>query len=182
MIIRAATPADLPACLSLDSSYRASQVWQMRMQWGDVMADGEEGVFISFRPVRLPRAVLLTPPGSRERLEAGWLRRALNLVIEEEGTIYGYLGMEVRPGQRLGWVEVMAFAQGKSLQGWDIRLVQAALDWGRLHGLRAVVLETQARNTSAIALAQQLGFSFSGYHEQYYDAAEVALFFTYSLE
>lgn len=182
MIVRPATPADLPACLALDVSYRASQVWQMRVQRGDVMADGEEGIFVAFRPVRLPRPILLNPPGVKDRLAAGWQRRALNLVLEEESTIYGYLGVEVRAEQRLGWIEVLAFAQGKALRGWDARLLQTAIDWGRAHGLRAVVLETQARNTPLIALTQQLGFTFSGYHEQYYEAAEVALFFTFPLE
>lgn len=181
MIVRAATPADLTACLAVDASYRTNQVWQMRVQRGDVLADGEEGIFVSFCPVRLPRQVLLTPPGLAERLSAGWQRRALTLVLEEEQAIYGYLGLEVRADERLGWIDVLAVDPSKRQQGWEARLVQEAIAWARGHGLRAVVLETQARNAPMIALAQQLGFAFSGYHEQYYAEAEVALFFTFPL-
>jgi GNAT superfamily N-acetyltransferase len=182
MIIRSTTPADLHACLGVDASYRTGQVWQMRVQRGDVLAEGEEGLFVAFRPVRLPRPIVLTAPGLQERLAAGWQRRALTLVLEEDSTIYGYVGVGINPGQRMGWVEVMAVAPGKRRHGWGTRLMQEVTAWGRGHGLRAIVLETQARNAPAIAMAQKLGFAFSGYHEQYYEEGEVALFFTFPLE
>ncbi len=181
MIIRPAVPSDLPACLALDTSYRTGQVWQMRLQRGDVMAEGEEGVFISFRPVRLPRPITLTVPEIQERLSAGWQRRALMFVLEDNSDILGYLGVRINAGERLGWVDVLAVSPEKRQQGWASRLLQEALVWGRSHELRALVLETQARNAPAIAMAQKLGFSFSGYHEQYYEESEVALFFTFPL-
>ncbi len=182
MIIRPATPADLPACMAVDTSYQSHQVWQMRLQRGDVLAEGEEGLFVSFHPVRLPHPVLLTAPGIRERLAAGWQRRALTLVLEEGNAIYGYIGVEVRAGQRLGWVEALAVAPERRRQGWGSRLLQEAIRWGRTRNLRALILETPARNAPAIALALRLGFAFCGYHEQYYEEAEVALFFAFPLE
>lgn len=180
MIVRSATPADLTACLSIDTSYQSNQVWQMRLQRGDVLAEGEEGLFVVFRPMRLPRALALDVPGQKERLTAGWQRRALMLVAEVEGVVQGYVGVDTRAGQRLGWIDVLAIAPQKRRQGWATRLLREVFSWGQAHGLRALVLETQARNAPAIALAQRLGFAFSGYHEQYYEEAEVALFFTYA--
>lgn len=181
MIIRPATPADLPACLDIDISYHTTQVWQMRLQRGDVLAEGEEGLFIVFRPMRLPRPLALSVPGQKERLAAGWQRRALTLVTEVEGTVYGYAGVDTHTGQRLGWIDVLAIAPEKRRQGWATRLLREVIGWGQAHNLRALILETQARNAPAIALAQRLGFAFSGYHEQYYEEAEVALFFTFPL-
>ncbi len=182
MIIRPASPADLTACLALDSSYRTGQVWQMRLQRGDVLAEGEEGFFVSFHPVRLPRPIVLDVPGLQDRLTAGWQRRALTLVLEQDNAVCGCIGMDMNTGQRLGWVDVLVIAPAQRQRGWGTRLLQEAVGWGRSHELRAVVVETQARNAPAIALLQRMRFSFSGYHEQYYDAAEVALFFTLTLE
>lgn len=182
MIIRPAAPADLPACLAVDASYQTSQVWQMRVQRGDVMGEGEEGLFVAFRPVRLPHPVVLTPPGLKERLAGGWQRRTFTLVLEEDGVIYGYLGVQAPPGQLLGWIDIMAVTPAKRPEGWSTRLLEEAIAWGRAHGLRALVLETQARNAPVIALAQQVGFSFSGYHEQQYGEGEVALFFAFPLQ
>jgi GNAT superfamily N-acetyltransferase len=181
MIIRPAAPADLPACLAVDASYQTSQVWQMRVQRGDVMGEGEEGLFIAFRPTRLPRPIVLTPPGQKDRLAGGWQRRAFTLVLEDDGAICGYLGVQVSHGQQLGWIDVMAVTQAKRQEGWSRRLLEEAIAWGHVHGLRALVLETQARNAPAITLAQQLGFSFSGYHEQQYGEGDVALFFAFPL-
>ncbi len=182
MIVRPATPSDLSACQLIDTSYKTWQVWQMRMQRGDVMAEGEEGLFVGFRPVRLPRPIILTPPAFQERLTAGWQRRALTLVLDEESEVLGYIGVEVHQGQRLGWVDVMAVSPNKRRQGWGTQLIQDVLNWSRSRGLRALVLELQARNAPAITLALQLGFGFSGYHEQYYEESDVALFFTFPLE
>jgi ribosomal protein S18 acetylase RimI-like enzyme len=154
----------------------------MRLQQGDVLAEGEEGLFVSFRPVRLPRPIVLMVPGLQERLTAGWQRRAVNLVLEEGNTICGYIGMEVHSGQRLGWVDVLVVAPEWRQQGWGTRLLWEAASWGRAHGMRAIVVETQARNAPAIAMLQHMGFTFSGYHEQYYEASEVALFFTLTLK
>jgi len=182
VIIRPATPGDLTACLAVDASYRTNQVWQMRLQHGDVLAEGDEGLFVSFRPVRLPRPIVLGVPGLSERLTAGWQRRAVNLVLEEENTICGYVGMDVQTGQRLGWVDVLVVAPERRQQGWGTRLLREAATWGRAHGLRAIVVETQARNAPAIAMLQRMGFVFSGYHEQYYEESEVALFFTLVLK
>jgi ribosomal protein S18 acetylase RimI-like enzyme len=182
VIIRPAAPGDLTACLAVDASYRTHQVWQMRLQRGDVMAEGEDGLFVSFRPVRLPRPIVLVVPGLQDRLTAGWQRRALILVLEDENTLYGYVGVEVNPGQRLGWVDTLVVAPEKRQQGWGTRLLREVTTWGKGHGLRAVVVETQARNAPAIALLQRMGFSFSGYHEQYYEESEVALFFTLPLK
>lgn len=181
MIVRPAVPSDLAACLAVDISYRTEQVWQMRVQHGDYLGEGEEGLFVTFRPMRLPRLVVLTPPGLQKRLESGWQRRDLTLVLEEEDTLYGYLGLDVQAGHGLAWIDVMAVDSSKHGQGWDGRLLTEATSWARARGLRAVVMETQARNAPMIALVRQMGFRFSGYHEQYYQEAEVALFFTLPL-
>ena len=182
MIIRQATAADLPACQAVEASYKTTQVWQMRIQRETMMGSDEQGLLITFRPVRLPRPIVLTPPGFQDRLSAGWQHRALTLILEEEGTVYGYLGMDVHVAQRLAWVDVLVIDPGRRRQGWASRLLQEALDRAQAHNLRALVIETQARNSPAIAMVQRLGFAFSGYHEQFYREAEIALFFTFPLE
>ncbi len=181
MILRPATPADLLACMAVDASYRTQQAWQMRvLRGGGLGGEVEEAIQVTFRSVRLPRPAMLTPPNLKERLSAGWQRRDLTLVLEEAGLVQGYLGMEVRSGPPLGWIDLLVLAPEVRQQGWEERLVEEAIAWGQARGLRAIVLETQARNMPQITLAQQMGFAFSGYHEDQYDE-EVALFFTLPL-
>jgi len=182
VIIRPASPADLTGCLAVDGSYRSHQVWQMRLQRGDVLAEGEEGLFVSFRPVRLPRPIVLAVPGLHDRLTAGWQRRPLTLVLEQDNTIQGFIGVDVSSGQLLGWVDVLVIAPEQRQKGWGTRLLQEVVTWGKVHELRGIVVETQARNAPAIAMLQRMGFTFSGYHEQYYEESEVALFFTLPLK
>jgi len=60
-------------------------------------------------------------------------------------------------------------------------LVLTAGDWGAAQQQRRMVLESSFRNGPMIALADHLGFAFSGFHYGYYDDGDTALFFVLPL-
>jgi ribosomal protein S18 acetylase RimI-like enzyme len=174
MNIRPATLDDLEACLALDHSYLTERVWQM-----DVQGQGEQMV-VSFRTMRLPRAVHVSYPRQREALLADWHHRDCFLIADEP-EIAGYLTMAARDWQQTGWVADLVVAPEYRRRGVATQLLQAGKAWALQAGLRRMIVETQTRNYPAISLLQRLGFTFCGYNDRYYTNQDIAVFFALNL-
>lgn len=51
------------------------------------------------------------------------------------------------------------------------------MGWCRERGYTSLYMEMQSKNHAAICLARKLGFGFSGFSDQYYPDADIALFY-----
>ncbi len=177
MTIRPAELEDLKACLALDHSYLTEHVWQMDVHEGDGLVE------VTFRAMRLPRAVHVAYPRDREALLADWHRRDCFLVAtrEDEAQIVGYLTMAAHDWHKTGWVADLVVAPAHRRQGIATRLLRAGQEWARKAGLGRLMIETQTKNYPAIRLLERQRFAFCGYNDRYYANQDIALFFALSL-
>ncbi len=171
MQIRLATAGDLKSCLQLDRSYESDRVWQMN---AEVNPDGIE---VSFRFTRLPRPVTINRQPDGRWLRQSWERHECFLVAEHQGWVLGYLDMTVQAWHEAGWINQLIVGREYRRHGIAKSLLTAARAWAEQRGLRVLMLETEPKNHPAIQLFQQMGFSFCGYNDQFYDNEDIALFF-----
>lgn len=169
--IRPATSADLPSLLGLDHTYTSDTVWQMEVE-------GEEGKLgVSFRKIRLPRAVRVEYPRPVQALADDWSKRAGLLVATLNDELVGYISMKVDVLPATAWTTDLVVTRRLRRQGIGSGLVLAAQDWAVVHGCKRLVLEMQPKNHPAIQMANKLGFDFCGYNDRYYANHDIALFF-----
>ena len=89
-IIRSATAADLPHCLSFDPSFETDYVWQMDSRPQEGQID------VSFRTVRLPRPMKVAYPRDAKQLNAGWQACDAMLVADDNRSLVGYAALAKR--------------------------------------------------------------------------------------
>jgi GNAT superfamily N-acetyltransferase len=169
--IRPAVAADLPAMLAIEHIYSSDYVWQMEVQ------TEENQVAVTFREVRLPRAVRVEYPRSTQVLAEEWTRRSAFLAAVLGGEVVGYACIDLNLAPLTAWVTDLAVQRRLRRQGIGSALVLAAQDWGAEHHCRRLVLEMQPKNYPAIRMAQKLGLDLSGYNDHYYLNFDTALFF-----
>jgi ribosomal protein S18 acetylase RimI-like enzyme len=174
--VRPATSADLPALTALDHSYTTENVWQMETR------PEAEAVHVTFRQVRLPRSVRVSPPRDPHALAEAWNRRVCFLVAEEAGHLQGYLNLSLAGVPGTAWISELGVERRVRHMGVGSVLLAAALQWARANGLLRVVLETQSKNYPAICFAQKHGLVYCGYNDRYYPNQDVALFFGANLK
>lgn len=172
--IRPATSADLPLLTALDHSYSTESVWQMETR---PVEAGADTVAVTFRQVRLPRSVRVSPSRDPHALAEAWNRRVCFLVAEEAGHVQGYLNLTLAPVSGTAWIADLGVERRFRRMGVGSVLLAAALQWARGNALTRVVLETQSKNFPAISFAQKHGLTFCGYNDRYYPNQDVALFF-----
>lgn len=118
-----------------------------------------------FDPLRF-----LAPVAGTERGYAAFLRGMLDdpdavvIVAEQDGAIAGYVFAALEP---LSWKELrgpagfihdVAVADDARRSGIGTKLMNAAIDWLREHGVPRVILWSAAANEDAHALFHHLGF------------------------
>jgi len=176
MIIRLATnEEDVLACIALEHSYTADHAWQMDFQ------EHLDGVSVTFRSIRLPRAMRGRYPRSLDKLMDCWEQGEVILVAEDGDQIVGYLHLAVQESEGTAWVHNLAVAPRQRRRGIGTALLQSAADWLRQQNVGRLLLEMTTKNYPAIRFAQKLGFSFCGYNDRYYVSQDIALFFAKSL-
>ena len=171
MLIRSATPDDLPACLALDESYTTAHVWQIEAQ-GDGVA-----ITVSFRPIRLPRPLTVQPADAAARRQETWPHCHCMLVATEGQELRGVLTLTVHSWQRTGWIEDLVVAPAYRRQGLGRSLLGEARRWAQRQGLSTLLAQASTQNYPAISFYQECGFTFCGFHERYYPNRDIALFF-----
>ncbi len=176
MIIRLATAADdVRACAALDHSYVTDHVWQM-----DAREQPDE-VSVTFRRVRLPRAMRGRYPRRLDELMARWEQGETVLLAEEEGQVMGYLHLVVQASEGAAWARNLAVAPPLRRRGVPAALLQSAAGWLGQQNVNRLLLEMTTKNYPAICFAQKLGFGFCGYSDRYYANQDIVLFFAKSL-
>jgi GNAT superfamily N-acetyltransferase len=172
--IRTALATDIPYLPKIDHHSVSETVW--KMAWAE-----NGGLGATFQPAPLPRPLKLPYPHDPQKLLDTWQRRGLLLVAVHDGLPIGYLAAEPgRPQHGLWLTDVVVHAPWRR-KGIGSALVLTAGEWGSERGLHQMVLEASFRNGPAIAFAQHLGFTFSGFQYGYYPNGDVALFFALSL-
>ncbi len=174
--VRPAVSADLPTLAALDHSYTTEHVWQMESR-----QEGE-AVHVTFRQVRLPRSVRVTPPRDPRGLTEAWNHRVCFLVAEEGGHLQGYINLTLAGLPDIAWIADLGVERRFRHMGVGSVLLSAALQWARSNGLQRVILETQSKNHPAICFAQKHGMVYCGYNDRYYPKQDVALFFGANLK
>jgi GNAT superfamily N-acetyltransferase len=175
MRVRPAKPQDLEVCGALEHSYTTDRVWQMETR------EENNLMTIAFRMVRLPREVRVAYPYQGKDLLAGWWRRDVFLVAEEDEHIYGYVALTAQPEHKLAWMGDLVVDRPHRRHGIGTALVRAAAQWGREHGLARIVLAVQTKNYPAIRFCRSRGLTFSGYSDRYWPSQDIALFFSGTL-
>jgi len=174
-LIRRANSGDIPALMTLDHGYSTDHVWQMSSD------RGSEEVGVTFREVRLPRPMRVTYPRDPDRLADEWVLREALLIAEIESEPLGYVSLVHGPAVDAGWIIDLVVSLRCRRQGVATRLIQAAREWCREHGLTKMFIEMQSKNYPAINLVKKLGFVFAGYSDHYYPEQDIALFFSLEL-
>src|SRR5512143_2223095 len=124
-IIRSATTADLPHCLSFDPSFETEYVWQMDSR----VQDGQ--ISVSFRAVRLPRPMKVAYPRDRQQLNAGWDACDAMLVADDNRTVVGYAALAKRGAQAAAWVQDLVVTKTARRNGVGSALLAGVMRWAR---------------------------------------------------
>lgn len=175
-IVRALqSEAELTECLAIDRSYQTDQAWQMdlREEGGDIL--------VRFRPVKLPRVMVVEYPRDTATLAQLWKRRDCFLVAEAQGVILGYVNVRLASGEQNAWVEDLVVNTPFRRHKIGSALLEQAAEHVADRGSRRLILAVQTKNYPAIAFAQANGFVFCGYNDHFYANRDIAIFFGKSL-
>lgn len=170
--IRPALSTDFEALLAIGLSNRTEYVWQMDR----LVEEGQ--ITISFREVRLPRAILIDNPNPVESWQKVAKSSSGILVAILQGSPVGYIILDESMVPNGVWIRNLAVAEQHRRQGIGSALLISAQEWAIQRRLRKIILETQSKNYPAIRMAIKLGFELSGYNDRYYANQDIALFFS----
>lgn len=162
---------EITACLALDRSYKTDHVWQMDMR------DNGDDLGIRFRVVRLPRVMNVDYPREQNELVETWKRRDCFLVADGGSVMLGYINMRVDADGTRGWVRDLVVGEPFRRRRIGSALLEQAMRWAELRGIRHLTLEMQTKNYPAIQFARNKGFVFCGYNDHYYANRDIAVFF-----
>ncbi len=171
--IRPAVSNDLPALMQLTHTSETAYTWQM-----DNLYDQDQ-IQINFRRIRLPRPFRLEYPRSAAVISDSWTKKDLFLVARIETQRCGYLTLEFIERQSARVIDLVVDEHFRR-QGVATALLLAAQDWLRSNGVYRMVLELQIKNDNAIAMAEKLGFVYSGFMDGFFGNREIAFFYSYT--
>ena len=190
MLLRAATLADLDACISLNADSQTDHVWQMEER------EENGGILVRFQTVRLPRAMHVTYPRRRDDLASCWESGSFVLVTsdkpavaereqggslsqeEELPRVYAYCQLDALAWQGTGWISHLIVDRPHRRTGIGAAMLRAGILWGRNRGLKRLMAAVQTKNYPGIRFCQKFGFVFSGFNDHYYPNRDIALFFS----
>jgi len=108
-------------------------------------------------------------------------------VVDQDGQPVALVELGVENWRSVGVVWNLLVHRPCRRQGIGTALLHAAIDWGRKRSLRALMLEAQTNNWTALRFYRRMGFVPGGVDDHFYtnwdrEAGEVALFWYYELE
>lgn len=159
----------------MDHSCVSEFVWQLDLR----KENGQ--IQVSFRAVRLPRAITVSYPRNPFSLADEWAHRSVTIVASIDELVAGYACILEHSHATTAWITDLVVSQEVRRQGVGGALMNAAQEWALARGTRNIFLEMQSKNYPAIQLALKSGFEFCGYNDHYYITQDVALFFGRSL-
>jgi ribosomal protein S18 acetylase RimI-like enzyme len=170
--IRPLLPEDLEVLAKIDHSYHTDFVWQMAM-------DRDEGnISIKFKEIRLPRSMRVDYPWPDTRILGDWKSRDGVMVALVDEIPVGYASVTLDASEELASVTDLVVTRRLRRRGIGTALLHAVSIGLAKEGVRQVMLEMQSKNHPAIGLADQMGYEFCGYSDQYYPNLDIALFFS----
>lgn len=169
---RPIVPEDLEVLAKIDHSYHTDFVWQM------VVERDEGNVSIKFKEIRLPRSMRVDYPWADGRILEDWKSRDGVMVALVEDIPVGYASVALDASGQLASVTDLVVTRRLRRHGIGTSLLQAVSIGLAKEGVKQIMLEMQSKNYPAIGLADQLGYEFCGYSDQYYPNLDIALFFS----
>jgi len=168
--IRPVVSNDFSALSKIAMIIETSHTWQMDTQL-------EEGqIQANFRRIRLPRSINLEYPRSITAINDSWKKRDLFLAARIDSQLCAFLSLDLEESQS-GHVWDLVVDEPYRRQGVASSLLVAAQDWLKENGIYRMTVDISLKNEAAIALAEKLGFVFTGFMDGYFKNREIVLFF-----
>ncbi|MBC7869950.1 MAG: GNAT family N-acetyltransferase [Chitinophagaceae bacterium] len=177
-VIRDGLESDIPACLTLESSYETEYVWQVSFQQ-------EPGLRrVLFKTEHLPRIMTVPYPISERSLYLSLGSDVCFLIAaerDEPENLFGYLTMRHDPTHQIGTIQDIVVSQPFRRRRIGTRLLKVARQWALENDMTQLMIETQTKNNPAITFAQNAGFAFCGFNDRYFANQDIAVFFAQAL-
>ena len=163
LTVRPATEADLPALTRLDLTYPTDRVLALERS-----GDPPEPTFALRWRYRVPAPMAVYATYTLDGLREALKRVDLFLVAEVDGDIAGLLMITVPSWTDAAEITDLAVDIAFRRLGAGRALVEAAGEWARERGYRALWVEPSADNHAAISFYTALGFRLSGFNDRLY--------------
>ena len=167
VIVRPATEADPPALTRLDLTYPTDRILALERS-----GEPPEHTFALRWRNRVPAAMAVYATYTIDRLRDALTGADLFLVADVDGEVAGLLMVIVPPWTDAAEITDLAVDIAFRRQGAGRALVDAAAEWARDRGLRALWVEPRADNHAAVSFYVSLGFRLSGFNDRLYSNAD----------
>jgi ribosomal protein S18 acetylase RimI-like enzyme len=169
--IRPAVSSDISSLALLDHSCETTHVWQMDN------TNEQSQIEIRFREMRLPRTLRLEYPKTLGVLADTWTHHSLFLVARMNDKLVGYLILDISFETSIGRITDLVVDGSVRRQRIATGLLVSTRDWLKTRGINRMMIEVQAKNHPAIAMARKFKMDFCGYIDNYYSNHDIAFFY-----
>jgi|RhiMetdeSRZDD1v2_1073273.scaffolds.fasta_scaffold1163610_2 ribosomal protein S18 acetylase RimI-like enzyme len=167
--VRPATEADLPALTRLDLTYPTDRFLSLERS-----GEPPELKYALRWRNRVPAPMAVYATYTVDRLRDALMRTNLFLVAEVDGEAAGFLMIIVPEWTDAAEMTDLAVDIAFRRMGAGRALIDAAAEWARERGLRALWVEPRADNQAAISFYISMGFRLSGFNDRLYSNADDA--------
>src|SRR5947208_5272693 len=163
VVVRPATEAHLPALTRLDLTYPTDRVLTLERS-----GEPPEHTFALRWRNRVPAPMAVYASYTIDRLRDALSRADLLLVAEIDCEVVGLLILIVPACTDAAEISDLAVDIAFRRLGAGRALVDAAAEWARGCGFRALWVEPRTDNHAAISFYVSLGFRLSGFNDRWY--------------
>ena len=161
--VRPATEADLPSLTRLDLTYPTDRILSLARS-----GESPEHAFALRWRNRVPAPMAVYATYTVDRLRGALERTDLFIVAVVDGEVAGLLMIIVPAWTDAAEITDLAVDIAFRRMGAGRALVDAATEWARARGHRALWVEPRADNHAAISFYISLGFRVSGFNDWLY--------------